>query len=86
MQGTPNTYINGRNVQGAQPFEEFKKVIDDEIKRADKLIAKGTPPGQVYAAFMKGAKASAAAADAAKPAAAAEGPGRRDRGLQGRGG
>jgi protein-disulfide isomerase len=26
--GTPNFYIDGRNVVGAQPFEEFKKVID----------------------------------------------------------
>ena len=58
VQGTPNFYVDGRNIQGAQPFEEFKKVIDDEIKRADKLIASGTPSGQVYAAFMKGAKTS----------------------------
>jgi protein-disulfide isomerase len=65
--GTPNFYIDGRNLVGAQPFEEFKKVIDDEIARADKLIAKGTAPGQVYAAFMKGAKASPAAPAADKP-------------------
>ena len=58
--GTPNFFIDGRNLVGAQPFEEFKEIIDDEIARADKLIAKGTPPGQVYAAFMKGAKASPA--------------------------
>jgi protein-disulfide isomerase len=60
--GTPNFYIDGRNLVGAQPFDEFKKLIDDEIQRADKLISKGTPPGQVYAAFMQGAKASPAAA------------------------
>jgi protein-disulfide isomerase len=62
--GTPNFYIDGRNLVGAQPFDEFKKVIDDEMQRADKLIAKGTAPGQVYAAFMQGAKASPAAAPA----------------------
>jgi protein-disulfide isomerase len=56
--GTPNFYIDGRNLVGAQPFEKFKEIIDDEIVRADKLISKGTAPGQVYAAFMKGAKAS----------------------------
>jgi protein-disulfide isomerase len=61
VQGTPNTYINGRNVQGAQPYEEFKKVIDEEIGYANKLIAKGTAPAQVYSAFMKNAKASAGA-------------------------
>ena len=43
--GTPNFYINGRNLVGAQPFEKFKEIIDDELARADKLIAKGTPPG-----------------------------------------
>jgi protein-disulfide isomerase len=58
--GTPNFYINGRNLVGAQPFDKFKEIIDDEVVRADKLIAKGTPPGQVYAAFMKGAKDSPA--------------------------
>jgi len=42
VQGTPNFYIYGRNVQGAQPYEEFKKVIDDELQRANKLIAQGT--------------------------------------------
>ncbi len=74
VQGTPNFYIDGRNVQGAQPYEEFKKVIDDEIVRADKLLAKGTTPGMVYATFMKGAKNGSAAAQAAGkgPGAGAE--------------
>ncbi|HEY2729642.1 MAG TPA: thioredoxin domain-containing protein [Polyangia bacterium] len=76
VQGTPNFYINGRNVQGAQPFDEFKKVIDDELKRADKILAKGTPVGQLYATFMASAKSAptpAAAAQAQKgPGAGAE--------------
>jgi protein-disulfide isomerase len=74
VQGTPNTYIDGRNVQGAQPFSEFKKVIDDELQRANKLIAKGTPASRVYTEFMKGAKAQAGGADG-KPAQAPKGPG-----------
>jgi protein-disulfide isomerase len=73
VQGTPNFYIDGRNIQGAQPYEEFKKVIDDEIKKADKLIASGTSPNMVYAMFMKGAKSSASAPGAGKgPGAGAE--------------
>src|SRR5580704_14078053 len=74
VQGTPNFYIDGRNIVGAQPYEEFKKVIDDEIVRADKLLAKGTTPGMVYATFMKGAKNGSAAAQAAGkgPGAGAE--------------
>ncbi len=71
VQGTPNFYINGRNVQGAQPFEEFKKVIDDEIQRANKILAKGTPQGQLYATFM----ASAKSAPTPSPAQAQKGPG-----------
>jgi len=73
--GTPNFYIDGRNVVGAQPFDKFKEVIDDDLKRADQLIKKGTPPGQVYAAFMKGAKASPAAAAANEPQKPQKGPG-----------
>ncbi|HVU52107.1 MAG TPA: thioredoxin domain-containing protein [Polyangia bacterium] len=71
VQGTPNFYINGRNVQGAQPFEEFKKVIDDEIQRANKILAKGTPIGQLYATFMASAKSS----PTPSPQQAAKGPG-----------
>ena len=29
--GTPTFFINGRNVVGAQPFDAFKKVIDEEL-------------------------------------------------------
>jgi protein-disulfide isomerase len=72
VQGTPNFYVDGRNIQGAQPYEEFKKIIDDEISRADKLLAHGTPPGQVYATFMKGAKATTGGAAAGQ---APKGPG-----------
>jgi protein-disulfide isomerase len=73
VQGTPNFYIDGRNVQGAQPFEEFKKVIDDEIARANKLIANGTKPEQLYAKFMAGAKSSPTPTPAQQQAA--KGPG-----------
>ncbi|HEY2901056.1 MAG TPA: thioredoxin domain-containing protein [Polyangia bacterium] len=74
VQGTPNFYLNGRNIQGAQPYEEFKKVIDDEISRADKILAKGTPVGQLYATFMQSAKASASAAAPGAPPTPAKAP------------
>ena len=32
--GTPAFFINGRMLSGAQPFEKFKEVIDDELARA----------------------------------------------------
>jgi len=31
VNGTPAFFINGRMLSGAQPFEEFKKIIDDEL-------------------------------------------------------
>jgi protein-disulfide isomerase len=34
ISGTPAFYINGRVISGAQPFESFTKVIDDELARA----------------------------------------------------
>jgi protein-disulfide isomerase len=32
VNGTPAFFINGRMLSGAQPFERFKEVIDDELK------------------------------------------------------
>ena len=69
VQGTPNFYIDGINLAGAQPFDEFKKVIDDELQRADKMLAKGTAQGQLYATFMASAKSSPTPAAAAAPPA-----------------
>jgi protein-disulfide isomerase len=34
ISGTPAFFINGRLVGGAQPFERFQEVIDEELKRA----------------------------------------------------
>ncbi len=34
VNGTPAFVINGRLISGAQPFENFKAVIDDELARA----------------------------------------------------
>jgi protein-disulfide isomerase len=57
--GTPAFFINGRNLMGAQPFEQFQQIIDDEIRRANEQIRRGTPRAQLYAALMRGARASA---------------------------
>lgn len=37
MSGTPGFYINGRMLAGAQPFEAFKQIIDDELERSGEL-------------------------------------------------
>jgi protein-disulfide isomerase len=36
VSGTPAFFINGRRLSGALPFEEFKRVIDEELARRKK--------------------------------------------------
>ena len=33
INGTPGIFVNGRFVEGAQPFEVFAKIIDDELSK-----------------------------------------------------
>ncbi len=54
--GTPNVFINGRNVRGAKPFEEFKEIVDEELKKAEALVAKGIAPNAVYEETIKTGK------------------------------
>jgi protein-disulfide isomerase len=56
--GTPTFFINGRQIVGAQPFPEFQKIIDEEIKKADDLVKKGTPLKDVYQKLMEQAAAT----------------------------
>ena len=51
--GTPTFFINGRELVGAQPFDAFQKIIDEEIKKADDLVKKGTPLKDVYKKLME---------------------------------
>jgi protein-disulfide isomerase len=45
VSGTPAFFINGRPLIGAQPFEAFAAVIDDELERVGRRPADG-PAGQ----------------------------------------
>ncbi len=47
--GTPSFFINGRNLRGAQPYEAFALLVDEELAKARALVARGTPRAQVYA-------------------------------------
>jgi len=53
--GTPHFFVNGRRLVGAQPFEKFQKIIDEELKTFEaqkgKVAAK-----DYYAHIMKDAK------------------------------
>ena len=46
--GTPAFRINGVTVSGAQPFDKFKEVIDAQLVEAQKLVASGVKPADVY--------------------------------------
>jgi protein-disulfide isomerase len=69
--GTPSFYINGREFVGAQPFEAFKGVIEEEKAKSEKLLAGGVKPDQLYAKIMETAGTAAPqAAPGAPPAPA----------------
>lgn len=53
--GTPHFFINGKRLVGAQPMDKFQAVIDAELKRAEALVAAGTPATNVYAELQKNA-------------------------------
>ncbi|CAN5554181.1 hypothetical protein BH09MYX1_BH09MYX1_40520 [soil metagenome] len=46
--GTPTFFLNGRKIVGAQPYETFKEMIDDEIVAAKAELAKGTSRTTLY--------------------------------------
>ncbi|OJH34083.1 thioredoxin [Cystobacter ferrugineus] len=67
--GTPTFFVNGREFVGAQPFESFKRIIEDEKARAEKLLASGTKPDALYARLIEeGLKSNGAAAAPSEPA------------------
>ncbi len=70
--GTPAFFINGRQLMGAQPFEQFQTVIDDEVRRSEAQVSHGTARRDLYAALMRGA--SAHAPEEAAPTAPTKAP------------
>jgi protein-disulfide isomerase len=50
--GTPAFFINGRFLRGAQPVDAFKRVIDEEIKRAEAVLERGVAKADLYATLV----------------------------------
>jgi protein-disulfide isomerase len=71
--GTPTFFINGRPLRGAQPYEQFKQLIDEEIGRADVLGARGIRPAALYDEITRRALTQAQA-PTAKPQSATAKP------------
>jgi protein-disulfide isomerase len=44
VSGTPAFFVNGRPLVGAQPFDAFAQVIDDELGRLGMALPAATPP------------------------------------------
>jgi protein-disulfide isomerase len=61
VQGTPSFFVNGSFINGAQPFDNFKKTIDQELQKAQAKIAAGTPKSRVYVEMTKENKKAAPA-------------------------
>ncbi|HWB77885.1 MAG TPA: thioredoxin domain-containing protein [Nannocystaceae bacterium] len=51
VNGTPGFFVNGRYVGGYQPGV-LDGVVTEELARANEMIAKGTPRGEVFAKTM----------------------------------
>jgi protein-disulfide isomerase len=56
MSGTPFSFINGRSVTGAQPEEAFRKVIDEELAKADAELGTRSSKGYYDKLVKRGAK------------------------------
>jgi protein-disulfide isomerase len=54
--GTPAFFINGRKISGAQPLDAFRRLIDEELKKAEAMVAAGTGKGELYAKAIAAGK------------------------------
>nr|MCU0687740.1 thioredoxin domain-containing protein [Polyangiaceae bacterium] len=54
--GTPQLYVNGRHLAGAPAPEALRAMVDEEIKKAEALAARGVAPGKIYDEIMKEGK------------------------------
>lgn len=64
VSGTPAFFINGRSLVGAQPFDAFKTIVDEEIANATKLRQMGIAATHVYEAIVSRGLNTPHAADA----------------------
>jgi len=68
-EGTPSFFVNGKFISGAMPFETFKGAIDEQIRKADELLKKGTKQEKLYQALVEeNVKAAGGSPQAAAPA------------------
>ncbi len=50
--GTPAFFINGRYLSGARPIAQFRRLIDEELRKAKDRIALGTAAAKYYRTWV----------------------------------
>ena len=65
--GTPAFFLNGRFVSGAQPYDNFKKIIDEEIATADKALKAGAARDNLYSTLIQNGKDRAGSPEQRRP-------------------
>ncbi len=53
VNGTPAFFVNGRFLNGAVPFDALDRLVQEELAKADKAIADGTPQKEYYNTLVK---------------------------------
>jgi protein-disulfide isomerase len=74
--GTPSFFINGRQLNGAQPIESFRTIVDEEIATALSMEIGGTPRARIYDELTRNGRTSPAPEPAADPVVPQEDPNR----------
>jgi len=59
--GTPAVFVNGIKISGARPFDDFKKIIDKQLAKANELLKKGVKQADLYKEAIKNGKLKAEA-------------------------
>lgn len=67
VSSTPTFYVNGRFFKGAQPADEVRTIIEEELAAARKLLAAGAKREELYARFLHAAPELPGAAKAPAP-------------------
>ena len=57
VRGTPVFYVNGRFFSGAQPTEEVRRIVEEELAAARTLLEAGAKREELYARFLHKAPA-----------------------------
>jgi protein-disulfide isomerase len=52
VRGVPSFFINGRFLGGAQPIDDFRPIIDEELKKARAAMAAGASAADYYQSLV----------------------------------